>query len=64
MLVATAPTGALAWEPPYAMGVAPEMAKRQKKKEKKGLRKPQSGAVIQINQHTDLIKNMFQTKQN
>ena len=31
-LVATAPIGPLAWEPPYAMGVAQEMAKRQKKK--------------------------------
>ena len=29
---ARAPTGPLAWEPPYAMGVAQEMAKRQKKK--------------------------------
>ena len=26
--VATAPTGPLAWEPPYAAGVAQEMAKR------------------------------------
>ena len=31
-LVATAPTGPLAWEPPYAAGAAQEMAKRQKKK--------------------------------
>ena len=30
-LVATAPIGPLAWEPPYATGVAQEMAKRQKK---------------------------------
>ena len=29
---ATAPIRPLAWEPPYAVGVAPEMAKRQKKK--------------------------------
>ena len=29
--VATAPFGPLAWEPPYAEGVAQEMAKRQKK---------------------------------
>ena len=28
---ATAPIGPLAWEPPYAAGVAQEMAKRQKK---------------------------------
>ena len=27
---ATAPTGPLAWEPPYAMGAAPEKARRQK----------------------------------
>ena len=33
-LVATAPIGPLAWEPPYAAGAAQEMAKRQKKKEK------------------------------
>ena len=32
---ATAPIGPLAWEPPYAAGVALEKAKRQKKKEKK-----------------------------
>ena len=31
-LVATAPTGSLAWEPPYAAGVA---LKRQKRKRKK-----------------------------
>ena len=30
-LVATAPIGPLAWEPPYAVGAAQEMAKRQKK---------------------------------
>ena len=28
---ATAPTGPLAWEPPYAKGVAQEMAKKKKK---------------------------------
>ena len=33
-LVATAPIGPLAWEPPYAAGVAQEMGKRQKKKKK------------------------------
>ena len=32
---ATAPMGPLAWEPPYAQGVAQETAKRQKKKKKK-----------------------------
>ena len=30
-VVATAPIGPLAWEPPYAEGVALEKAKRQKK---------------------------------
>ena len=30
-LVATAPTGSLAWEPPYAMGAALEKTERQKK---------------------------------
>ena len=33
-LAATASIGPLAWEPPYAMGVAEEMAKRQKKQNK------------------------------
>ena len=33
-LVATALIGPLAWEPPYAMGVDLEKAKRQKKKKK------------------------------
>ena len=33
-LVATATIGPLAWEPPYAVGVAVEKAKRQKKKKK------------------------------
>ena len=32
---ATAPTGPLAWEPPYAAGVALEKAKRQEEEEKK-----------------------------
>ena len=32
---ATAPIGPLAWEPPYAAGVAQEMAKKKKKKKKK-----------------------------
>ena len=31
-LVATAPIQPLAWEPPYAVGAAQEIAKRQKKK--------------------------------
>ena len=33
---ATAPIGPLAWEPPYASGVAQEMAKRQKEKSDSG----------------------------
>ena len=33
-LAAIAPIRPLAWEPPYAMGAAQEMAKRQKKKKK------------------------------
>ena len=33
--VATAPIRPLAWEPPYAVGVALENTKRQKKKKKK-----------------------------
>ena len=37
---ATAPIRPLAWEPPYAMGAAQEMAKRrQKKKKKKGTKR-------------------------
>ena len=31
-LAVIAPVGPLAWEPPYAVGAAQEMAKRQKKK--------------------------------
>ena len=33
--MATAPTGPLAWESPYAAGAALEKAKRQKKKKPK-----------------------------
>ena len=33
--VATAPTGPLAWEHPYAVGVAKEIAKKKKKTKKK-----------------------------
>ena len=36
---ATAPIGLLAWEPPYTMGAALEMAKRQKKKKKRKILK-------------------------
>ena len=38
-LEATAPIRPLAWEPPYAAGVAQEMEKRQKKKKKKSKEK-------------------------
>ena len=34
-LAAIAPIRALAWDPPYAVGVAQEMAKKKKKKERK-----------------------------
>ena len=34
-LAATAPIQPLAWEPPYAMGVALEKVKRQKKEKKR-----------------------------
>ena len=33
--VATDPIRPLAWEPPYAMGAAPEKAKKKKKKRKR-----------------------------
>ena len=32
--VATAPIGPLAWEPPYAVGAAQEIAKKDQKKKK------------------------------
>ena len=38
-LAATAPVRPLAWEPPYAIGVALEETKRQKKKKKKTQKK-------------------------
>ena len=37
--VATAPIGPLAWEPPYAVGAAQEIAKKTKKKKKKRQKK-------------------------
>ena len=36
-LAATAPTRPLAWESPYAMGVAQKMAKQQQQQQKKAL---------------------------
>ena len=41
-LVATTPIQPLAWERPYAVGAAQEMAKRQKKKKKIGVLWPQA----------------------
>ena len=41
-LVATALIRPLAWEPPYAMVAAQEMAKRQKKKKKSSVKLPTS----------------------
>jgi len=38
-LVAAAPIQPLAWEPPYAVGAAQEIAKKKKKKKKKELRR-------------------------
>ena len=38
---ATAPIRPLAWEPPYATGVAQEIAKKTKKKKKKPVLSPQ-----------------------
>ena len=47
-LEATAPTGTLAWEPPYATGAALEKAKKKKKKKKK--RKENDGEIILLNE--------------
>ena len=41
--VSTAPIRPLAWESPYAAGVAQEIAKRQKKKKKKRKKETQRG---------------------
>ena len=38
-LATTAPTGPLAWEPPYAEEMTQEMARRQKKKKEKERKK-------------------------
>ena len=50
--VATAPIRALAWEAPYATGVAQEMAKRQKTKTK--TKKPQK-AIRNSPKHPELL---------
>ena len=47
-LAATAPIGPLAWEPPYAVGAAQEIAKRQKNNNNnnKSLRSSHHGTVV------------------
>ena len=52
-LAATAPIRPLAWEPPYAVGVAPEKAKRQKKKQQKQTNKKNFEAYIISLTNTD-----------
>ena len=42
---ATARIQPLAWEPPYAVGAALEMAKRPKEKEKRKKKKKWAGAI-------------------
>ena len=54
--VAAAPTGPLAWEPPYTAGAAQEMAKRQKKKKKE--KKSFTSASPSIATHT-MAKNLM-----
>ena len=64
-LVATAPIGPLAWEPPYAVGAAQEIAKRPKKK-KINKRKVKNHMIISIDaekafdkiQHPIMIKTL------
>ena len=46
--VATALIGPLAWEPPYAMGVALEKTKRQKFKSKQTSKEPQIFGQIRL----------------
>ena len=50
--VAAAPIGPLAWETPYAMGVAQEKAKEKKKKKKRILGSTHHGGV-----KTNLTRN-------
>ena len=47
---ATAPIGPLAWEPPYAVGAAPEKAKRQIKRKEKhsGQSKVNTGKYFEL----------------
>ena len=52
---ATAPIRPLAWEPPYALGVALEKAKGQKKKKKKRRQEPILATPTQFLLTKDLI---------
>ena len=58
--VATAPIGPLAWEPPYAVGVALEKTKTQKKK--KGTREFPRGSMVtnlaSVHEDADLIPGL------
>ena len=48
--VATDPIGPLAWEPPYAAGVAQEKAKRQKDQKKKEIVNRSSHCGTEVNE--------------
>ena len=50
--VATAPIGPLAWEPPYAMGVAQRNSKKTGKKKKR--RDKEAVSVLYIHRHLSL----------
>ena len=51
-LVAAAPIGPLAWEPPYAAGAAQEIAKRQKKKRKEKVKSGEFPHGLVVNNPT------------
>ena len=51
--VATALIPPLAWEPPYATGVAQEIAKRQKKKKRKKEKERKRKKIIYVDRQTD-----------
>ena len=57
-LAATAPIGPLAWEPPYATGVAQEKAKRQKKKKKKC---QEIAPVLSVSKPSSLLNSVKET---
>ena len=56
---ATALIGSLAWEPPYASGVVLEMAKRQKKKDKKKLQAVFTACLPSSLSFFRSVKHMF-----